>query len=165
MQLCKCLFQTFMVAAGTRDVPGSSSTNTMLFNGLPKDTKEDDERMEIEQVITTQKVTIKNIQYIVIQSLEIDSRSYRTMTINLHGSFQHLRVTTHSKIIIAAPDCHIFAFHGVTVVQSMWKCLSQTIHFLENSISVILLLLLNLTHEEFFIVKMGTKILEAWSRC
>ena len=44
MQLCQCLFQTVMVAAGSRDVPGSSCANTMLFNGLPKDFKEEDER-------------------------------------------------------------------------------------------------------------------------
>lgn len=72
-------------------------------------------------------------------------------------------MSAHSKIVIAAPDRDILAFDGVTVVHGMWKRLCQTVHLLEDTIGVIVLLLFDLTHEKLIIIKVGMEGIKAGS--
>lgn len=79
-------------------------------------------------------------------------------------SFQNLWMSAHPKIVIAAPHCYVLAFKGVAVIFGLRKCLSQTVHPLENTIRIVLLLLLNLTQKELIIVKVRLECLDVGCR-
>ena len=73
-------------------------------------------------------------------------------------------MSAHPKIVIATPHSHILAFKGVAVIFGLWKCLSQTVNPLKNTIRVVLLLLLNLTQKEPIIVKVRLECLDVGCR-
>lgn len=73
-------------------------------------------------------------------------------------------MSTHSQVVITAPHSYVLALQGVAVILGMRESLSQTIHPLENTVSVVHPLLLNLAQKEPIIVKVRLERLKAGGR-
>ena len=92
-----------------------------------------------------------------LPSLKFWFHSLRSVTASLHppGCPQHLWVSAHPQIVIAAPHGDVLALGHSSVLLGLGESRGQTVDLLEHPVTVVFLLLLNLTMEELPIVKMS----------